>query len=270
MNKFKKKYAQLFELYQSKCSSSSTTSSLAETATSPTTVIEVAETPDPGELVIDDGSEWGSQSQITTTSVNPAAYTKLCLDFTEFIACFNHSKFDFVLGSTLVDRSPYSLNLYRELFAEINEYLLVQLAGDKPIERQVFSFYLMYALWFQQHAMQIGLNIRVDRPGWVRIKSFVDKCKLSQTFEVVLCFRRLFRAGAFAFCENLLEYGPDSKGYLLNRQKHEQSNDSQSEPKTNKMILQLDEYLKNVQALNLIDVHSCDNLKRSIINYETS
>lgn len=108
-----------------------------------------------------------------------------------------------------------NVNSLREFFEQVTKFVIDQLSPKQTIERRIFSFYLLYSLWFLQlKSYKLSFKIRVDKLSYTNLQDLVQYSLKQQQFDIVLAYRKLLLAGAFIFCESTEQYGPYFKNYL--------------------------------------------------------
>ena len=218
MNGFQKDYDKLFQLFQTKSTITPTnTTTITATTNNVDDEVKINE-------IKFDNTSCATQSFTTTTttsdrfpfesssSSSSTSYKCKVYKFTfcQFIECFQQLKFSTILSG------HRNINSLREFYDHINEFLIERLSPHQSIEIRIFSFYLMYALWFlQKKCHKLSLKIRCDKESYSNLKDLVRYMSRQQQFDIVLAYRKLFLNGAFIFCENIKLYGPYYKDYLL-------------------------------------------------------
>ncbi|KAI2805731.1 Small nuclear RNA activating complex, polypeptide 1, 43kDa [Blomia tropicalis] len=154
-------------------------------------------------------------SQIASSSTNSrlSETNEQCqtyeISFSIFINCFRELKFSSILCG------HRNMNSLRELSEKINEYLLSRTAPFEPIVVRIFSFYLLYTLWFvQTKCYELPIKIRLDKVSYKNLKNLIQYSTQQQQFDVVLAYRKLLLADAYAFCHSSQQYGPYYKDFL--------------------------------------------------------
>ncbi|KAF7487815.1 hypothetical protein SSS_01329 [Sarcoptes scabiei] len=132
------------------------------------------------------------------------------INFETFLNCFKKTKFanKFLhkqTSRTIVDR-----------FEEISSVSLRNIAAENPIELRLFSFYLIYTLWFIVNRLfNQFIKIRVDTISSQKIHRLMDDALKMKQFDIVVAYRKLFVSNAFAFCRNQSRLGPYYKDDLI-------------------------------------------------------
>ena len=188
-----------------------------------------------------------------------AAPTQIPITFNAFVHCFKGLRFGAILCG---HRSDNSL---REFFELVTRFLLERIVETYEVEVRITSFYLLYALWFVQSKLNQAspLQIRVNRELFTHVQSLVKHAQVSRHLDLVIAYRRLIRANAFAFVESLDHLGPFYKTYLARRTLTMPVDSSDRQKTAEELELQadVDNYIDTLKELHLelyCDMLECD------------
>lgn len=188
------------------------------------------------------------------------------ISFTTFVGCFKSLQFSAILCG---HRNNNSL---REFFELVTTFLLERIADTHETEVRICSFYLLYSLWFvQSKSCSLGFQIRITRELLTHVQSLVNYALTNQHLDIVIAYRRLIRADAFAFIECLDHLGPYYKTHLSRRTLTMPDSSLETGDCLEEIKLDKEEYLNTLEELNLSgNFSNCDKLSSYLNNLESN
>lgn len=129
-----------------------------------------------------------------------------------YLVCFKNKNFVQFFFEIL----PKDNRLIRQFFEELTNFLLKEIVSiTNSTTYKTFTFYTLFIIWniINKKYSLLALKIRIDIETLQVIKLFIENQR-KRNIDIFVAYKKLFKSGAFAYCEEFNLLGPYYKDYI--------------------------------------------------------